>query len=108
MGKALAVCALACCALWSTPISAQQSAAPVRAPDVVFVGTRQSVADGMMKLANVGKTDVVYDLGCGDGALLMAAARTGARAVGIDIDPRRIEEATANVKAAGLEHRVTL
>jgi cyclopropane fatty-acyl-phospholipid synthase-like methyltransferase len=100
---------LAVAALMSVAAAApQQVAAPVREPDVIFVATRQAVADGMMKLANVGKNDVVYDLGCGDGQLVMAAARAGARAVGIDIDPRRIEEATANVKSAGLEHRITL
>jgi len=89
-------------------VAPQQVAAPAREPDVIFVATRQAVADGMMKLANVSKNDVVYDLGCGDGQLVMAAARAGARAVGIDIDPQRIAEATANVKAAGLEHRITL
>ena len=90
-----------------TTIAAQQTA-PVRSPDVIFVPTRQAVADGMMKLANVTKDDVVYDLGCGDGALVLAAARAGARAVGIDIDPKRVEEATANVKAAGMENRVKI
>ncbi len=98
--------------LFSTVLAAappvQQTAAPARTPDVIFVPTRQAVADGMMKLANVGKDDVVYDLGCGDGQLVMAAARAGARAVGVDIDPKRIEEATTNVKAAGLEKRITL
>ncbi|HEX5217829.1 MAG TPA: methyltransferase domain-containing protein [Vicinamibacterales bacterium] len=109
MGHLSLAGSLAVAALISVAAAApQQVAAPVREPDVIFVPTRQAVADGMMKLASVGKNDVVYDLGCGDGMLLMAAARAGARAVGIDIDPRRIAEATANVKAAGLENRITL
>jgi ribosomal protein L11 methylase PrmA len=62
----------------------------------------------MMKLAGVTANDVVYDLGCGDGALVIAAARLGARAVGVDIDPQRIKEATENVRAAGVQDRVTL
>lgn len=58
----------------------------------------------MLKLAGTTKNDVVYDLGCGDGRIPIAAAKTfGARAVGIDIDPRRIEESRANARAAGVE-----
>ena len=57
----------------------------------------------MLKLANVQRTDVVYDLGCGDGRIVIAAAREfGARGVGIDIDPDRIREAVANARAAGV------
>jgi cyclopropane fatty-acyl-phospholipid synthase-like methyltransferase len=85
-----------------------QTQAPLRRPDVIFVPTRTPVAEAMMDMANVTKNDVVYDLGCGDGALVIAAAKRGARAVGVDIDPQRIQEATANVKAAGLTDRVTL
>jgi ribosomal protein L11 methylase PrmA len=58
----------------------------------------------MLKLAATTKSDVVYDLGSGDGRIPIAAAKTyGARAVGIDIDPRRIEESRANAKTAGVE-----
>ena len=58
----------------------------------------------MLKLADVKKTDVVYDLGCGDGRIVVAAAKNfGARAVGIDIDPVRIAEAKENAKKAGVE-----
>ena len=57
----------------------------------------------MLKLAKVGKDDVVYDLGCGDGRIVIEAAkRYGVRAVGIDIDPQRIAEARANAKKAGV------
>ena len=65
-----------------------------RPRDVIFVPTREPIAEAMMKLANVTANDVVYDLGCGDGALVIAAAKRGARAVGVDIDPERIKEAT--------------
>jgi len=67
-----------------------------RRPDVIFVPTREMVIDAMLKAANVGPNDVVYDLGCGDGRIVVAAARLGARAVGIDIDPQRIKEANEN------------
>ena len=79
-----------------------------RPRDVIFVPTREPIAEAMMKLANVTANDVVYDLGCGDGALVIAAAKRGARAVGVDIDPDRIKEATEKVRAAGVADRVTL
>ena len=61
----------------------------------------------MLKLAGVGKTDVVYDLGCGDGRIVIAAAREfGARGVGVDINPVRIGEARENAKKAGVEKQV--
>ena len=60
----------------------------------------------MLTLAEVKAGDVVYDLGCGDGRIPIAAAKRGARGVGVDIDPRRIEESNANAKAAGVEDRV--
>ena len=85
------------------PVRAQQPAPAValRTPDVIFVPTPEDVVDVMLKVAKVGKNDVVYDLGSGDGRIPIAAAKQyGARAVGIDIDPVRIGEATANLKAA--------
>jgi ribosomal protein L11 methylase PrmA len=61
----------------------------------------------MLKLAEVKKSDVVYDLGCGDGRIVIAAAREyGARGVGIDINPERIQEAEANARKAGVEKLV--
>src|SRR5688500_1739369 len=84
---------------WSTP--AQQTQAPLRTPDVIFVPTPQEVVDVMLKIAKVTKNDVVYDLGSGDGRIPITAARVyGARAVGVDIDPVRIREANENLKAA--------
>jgi SAM-dependent methyltransferase len=85
----------------------QQTTAPQRRPDVIYVPTSPEVVDAMLKMANVTATDVVYDLGCGDGRIVVAAARAyGARATGVDIDPQRIAEANANAKTAGVEGRV--
>jgi SAM-dependent methyltransferase len=79
--------------------------APNLAP---YVPTPQDVVERMLALANVQKTDFVIDLGCGDGRIPVTAAKKyGARALGVDIDPVRIEEANANAKAAGVEHLVT-
>lgn len=77
-----------------------------RLPDVIWVPTRDEVVDAMLTMANVTKDDVVYDLGSGDGKIVIAAARLGARGVGIDIDPQRIQEANANAEAAGVTDRV--
>ena len=61
----------------------------------------------MLSTAKVNKNDVLYDLGCGDGRIVIEAAkRYGLRAVGIDIDPQRIAEANANAKSAGVSHLV--
>ena len=80
---------------------------PLRSPDVIFVPTPQEVVDAMLKLAKVSASDVVYDLGSGDGRIPITAAKTyGARGVGIDIDPQRIKEATANLQAAGVGDKV--
>jgi SAM-dependent methyltransferase len=84
-----------------------QAAPQHRAPDVIFVPTPNDVVDKMLELAKVTAKDVVYDLGCGDGRIVITAAQKyGARAVGIDIDPRRIAEATANAKAARVTDKV--
>jgi tRNA A58 N-methylase Trm61 len=91
----------------AAPSAAQQTAAPLRSPDVIFVPTPQEVVDAMLKLAKVGPNDVIYDLGSGDGRIPITAARTyGARGVGIDIDPQRIREATENLKTSGQGDKV--
>ena len=78
----------------------------LRQPDVIYVPTRQSVVDAMLKVANVKAGDVLYDLGCGDGRIPVTAAKLGAKAVCIDIDPRRIAEANENVKKNNVADRV--
>lgn len=94
-------------AAFVSPAGAQATQTPLRSPDVIFVPTPQEVVDAMLKLAKVTKNDVVYDLGSGDGRIPITAAKTyGARGVGIDIDPQRIQEAQANLKAAGVGDRV--
>ena len=90
--------------LFQTPAAPPQ---PARTPDVHYVPTPQPVVDAMLKLAGVTSSDVVYDLGCGDGRIpITAAQKLGARGVGIDIDPKRIEEANENAKAAGVTDKV--
>ena len=79
---------------------------PAKRPDVPFVPTPDEVVEKMLDLAAVSKKDVVYDLGSGDGRIVIAAARRGAHAVGVDIDPQRIEESNANARAAGVTDRV--
>lgn len=72
-----------------------------------YVPTPPDVVDRMLVMAGTTRDDVVYDLGSGDGRIPIAAAKTyGARGVGIDIDPRRIEESRANARAEGVEHLV--
>jgi ribosomal protein L11 methylase PrmA len=80
-----------------------QKKAASRGPDVIFVPTPQEVVEDMLRLANVRKGDVLYDLGSGDGRIAITAARKyGIRATGIDIDPERIREAKENAKKAGV------
>ena len=78
--------------------AATRQAPPLREPDVIYVPTPQNVVEAMLKLANVTSSDVVYDLGSGDGRIpITAAEKYGARGVGIDINPERIKEANANL-----------
>lgn len=77
------------------------------AQDVIYVPTRDTVVDAMLKLADVTANDVVYDLGSGDGRIVIAAAKKyGARGVGIDIDPERISESNENAINAGVTDKV--
>jgi SAM-dependent methyltransferase len=78
----------------------------LRQPDVGYVPTDPEVVNTMLDLARLTPSDVLYDLGCGDGRIVVAAAKRGAHAVGIDIDPQRIAEANANANAAGVSDRV--
>jgi SAM-dependent methyltransferase len=76
-------------------------------PEVPYVPTSPELVEQMLKLAGVKSTDTVYDLGCGDGRIVvMAAKEFGARGVGVDINPERIKEATANAQKAGVTGKV--
>jgi SAM-dependent methyltransferase len=76
--------------------------------DVIFVPSAPEVVEAMLQAARVGPDDVVYDLGCGDGDILVTAAeRYGARVVGVDLDPKRIQRAKLNAARAGVLGRAT-
>ena len=95
------------CIVLAVSAAATLAQRPSRPPDVVFVPSSDAVVAVMLELAQVTSRDVVYDLGCGDGRIVIAAAKQyGARGVGIDIDPARIDEANANARAAGVSDRV--
>jgi len=84
-----------------------QSSQPRREPDVPYVPTTEEAVQAMLKLADVTKNDVLYDLGCGDGRIVIAAAKLyGAHGVGIDINPARITEAKENARKAGVENLI--
>lgn len=88
-------------------VGAQQAAAKLREPDVIYVPTPQEVVDAMLAMANVTADDVVYDLGSGDGRIpITAAQKYGARATGIDINPQRIKEANENLARTNLGNKV--
>lgn len=81
--------------------------APVPGQEVPYVVTPPEVVDAMLRLAGVGRDDLVYDLGSGDGRIVIAAARDfGARGVGIEIDPRLVAQSTRSAARAGLADRV--
>ena len=90
-----------------SPSTSEQSPA-LREPDVVYVPTPPEVVERMLAIANVNQNDVLYDLGSGDGRIpITAVQKYGVRrAVGIDINPQRIQEANANAKQAGVTDRV--
>lgn len=78
-----------------------------REPDVIFVPTPQNVVDTMLKMADVKSGEMVYDLGCGDGRIVITAAKDfGARGIGVDIDPKRIAESRENATKAAVSDRV--
>ena len=82
---------------------------PGRIPDVVFVPTPQDVVEKMLELAEVKKDDLIYDLGCGDGRIVVTVAKKyGCRAIGYDIDPQRVKESLENVDANNVGHLVRI
>jgi len=102
--KILIALGAACSLAAPLPLLAQAQKQPAtQYPDVIFVPTPQEVVEDMLRLANVQKGDVLYDLGSGDGRIAITAARKyGIKATGIDIDPERIREANENAKKAGV------
>ena len=101
------LCSYVVAAVLSVTVLTAQEAKPQRQPDVPFVPTTEAAVQAMLKLADVKKTDIVYDLGCGDGRIVIAAAKDfGAHAVGVDINPVRISEAKENAAKAGVEKLV--
>ena len=86
--------------------TAPQPCVPPRVADVVYEPTPLAVVDTLIAAAKVGPADVVYDLGCGDGRFLVAAARRGATGVGFDLNHNLVEWAAANALAERVEARV--
>ena len=100
------VCSFAVLVLF-TSLAISQTRQPAHQLDVPYVPTTEEAVKAMLKLADVKPADIVYDLGCGDGRIVIAAAKEyGVHGVGIDINPERIQEAKANAKKAGVEKLV--
>jgi SAM-dependent methyltransferase len=88
-------------------LDGQQVSPPRHAPDVHFVPTDTAIVRAMLQVARVGRNDLVYDLGCGDGRIVITAVkRHGARGVCVDIDPVRIKESRTNANTAGVAERI--
>ena len=95
--------------LVSTGWAGEEEKKPSRTPDIHFVPTPHEVVEIMLRLADVKKDDVVMDLGCGDGRIVVAAAKkVGCKAAGYDIDPVRVKESLENVKKEKVEDLVTI
>jgi ribosomal protein L11 methylase PrmA len=108
MRTRLSLAALLLVAFCGAPLAVHaQAQKAARTPDVIFVPTPQEVVEDMLRLVDIKKGDVLYDLGSGDGRIAITAAKVyGIRAVGIDIDPQRIAEAQENAKKAGVTQLV--
>jgi SAM-dependent methyltransferase len=102
-------CTVLTIALGGAVLLGQASPEPQRALDVIFVPTPDAVVSAMLRMAEVKPGDVVYDLGSGDGRIVIAAVKQfgAARGVGIDLDPARTADGVANARAAGVSDRVT-
>ena len=101
--------AAACVLALAAPVglAGQATPAPARTPDVHFVPTDTTKVREMLTAAQVGSEDLVYDLGCGDGRIVISAAKQyGARGVCVDIDPARIRESRKNADTAGVARRI--
>jgi cyclopropane fatty-acyl-phospholipid synthase-like methyltransferase len=93
--------------LWTTPLKKELKY--IREPDILWVPTPQEVVDKMLEMAQVKKDDLLYDLGCGDGRIVITAAKKyGCKAIGYDIDPERVKESRKNVDANNVGNLVTI
>ena len=102
-----AVCLLGALLALAQAINASPQA-PAPTPGIHYTPTRHAIADAMLRLAKVGAADTVFDLGSGDGRIVIIAAQTyGARGVGIEIDAKLVEQSRQNARDAGVEDRVT-
>jgi ubiquinone/menaquinone biosynthesis C-methylase UbiE len=107
----LAMVVVSCGAQGVHPVvdSANHELKEIRTPDILFVPTPQEVVDKMLELAEVKKDDLIYDLGCGDGRIVVTAAKKyGCRGVGYDIDPERVIESMENVKKNDVQKLVRI
>ena len=95
----IALASLGLALVFCSQASAQAVAEKTKRPDVIFVPTPDDVVAKMLEMADVKKTDLLYDLGCGDGRIVVTAAKkVGCKAKGFDVDPQRIKESLENVK----------
>jgi SAM-dependent methyltransferase len=105
-GVAMSVLRLALALMVSVGVGAFAQK-PSRQPDIHWVPTPPTVIDVMLQIAAVTARDVVYDLGSGDGRIVIAAAKKyGARGVGIELDPKLVAESSANARTAGVADKV--
>jgi len=103
------IVSLATALLAWAPAAAVAVAPEPQDADVLYLPTPHAVVEAMLQLADLRAGDVLYDLGAGDGRIVIAAAqRYGVRAVGIELDARRVAEARANVVRAGLSGRIEI
>jgi SAM-dependent methyltransferase len=108
LAAAMPVGALALSAIMAGAAAQKPAAPPAPTPDIHYVPTSNGVADAMLKLARVTANDVVYDLGSGDGRIvILAAKKYGARGVGVELDGDLIKEARKNAMKAGASDKVT-
>jgi SAM-dependent methyltransferase len=92
-----------------TNLVTSAAGAPAKKPDVVYVPSRQEIVEKMLEMAELKPNDILYDLGCGDGRIVVAAAKKyGVKAVGVDIDPQRVKESMENVRTNGVGDRVSI
>jgi len=106
---AMAMCLAAQTSVWAVEAGVAKSSETEQLGVLVpYVPTPHEVVKVMLDMADVRSTDVVFDLGCGDGRIVVAAAKRGARAYGVDIDPARVKEARELAKQEGVEEKATI